>query len=191
METIKVAITGETPILMHNGRLSNPLDDYAKALKALTAKRGKSDADYMEIMRAEWDGGLYIDVDGPYVPCENLDAALKSAAKAQKLGKKFGSSVVVVEDRAQLVYKGPRDRQGLWEAGFRHVCGVKVGTARVQRCRPIFTEWACEFTIAFDAQDVNRRQVEQALNEAGRISGLFDRRPEKGGRFGKFSTQVL
>lgn len=191
METIKVRITGVSPILMHNGRLSNPLDEASKRLKACTSKKTKTDADHGEIARAEWEGGLYLDDHGPYVPCDNLDACLKGAAKAQKLGKKFGAAVAVIEDRVPLLYKGPRDLDGLWKAKHYDIRGVVVGGKRIQRCRPIFREWAAEFTVSFDPQDVNRRQIEQALQEAGRTIGLFDRRPEKGGRFGKFTAEVL
>lgn len=191
MQTIKVRITGQTPILMHNGRLANPLDDATKRLKALTAKKTKTDADHAEIARAEWEGGLYIDDDGPFIPCDNLDAAIKGGATKQKLGKAFGSAVAVVEDRVPLTYKGPRDAGGLWERKFYDIRGVVVGGKRIQRCRPLFRDWACEFTVSFDERDVNKRQVEQALNDAGRSVGLFDKRPQKGGRFGKFTAEVL
>ena len=191
METIKVRITGESPILMHNGRLANPLDEYTKRLKALTAKKTKTDADHADISRAEWEGGIYLDSTGPYVSCDNLDACLKGAAKNQKLGKAFGSSVAVLEERVPLLYEGPRDPDGLWAKRFYDIRGVVIGGKRVQRCRPIFREWACEFTIGYDPQDVNRRQVDQALQDAGRKIGLFDRRPEKGGRYGKFTAEVV
>jgi hypothetical protein len=186
-----VRIKGETPLLMHNGRLANPLDEFTKRLKVLTAKPKKTDADHAEIARAEWNGGLYLDDAGPYIPCDNLDACLKGGAKQQKLGKKFGSAVAVVEDRVALQYAGPRDADGLWAAKFYDVRGVVISGKRVQRCRPIFNQWSATFTVAFDAQDVNRREVERALSDAGRTIGLLERRPEKGGRFGKFSAEVL
>jgi hypothetical protein len=191
MEQIKVRITGEAPILMHNGQLANPLNKHAKRLKALTSKRQKSDEDHAAVMHAEWLGGLYINDQGPFVPCDNLEAALKAAAKQQKLGKKFGSGVQVIETEIPLQYEGPRDAEGLWLQEFWDIRAVKVGTARVQRCRPLFKEWSCTFTVAYDPRDVNRREVEQAIHEAGRVAGLFDRRPEKGGRFGKFSAEIL
>lgn len=190
METMKVRITGETPILMHNGRLANPLDEATKKLKALTDRAKKTDSDHADIARAEWEGGLYLDEQGPFIPCDNIDACLKGGAKLQKLGKKFGAAVAVVEDRIPIQYKGPRDAEGLWASKFYDVRGVVVGIKRVQRCRPIFKEWSASFTVAFDPQDVNRREVEKALSDAGRTIGLFDRRPEKGGRFGKFAVEV-
>lgn len=191
METLNIRIKSESPLLMHNGRLANPLDEFSKRLKALTSRKTKTDADHIEIARAEWEGGLYIDEGGPFIPCDALDACLKGAATQQKLGKKFGSAVFVVEDRVPLQYEGPRDAAGLWAAKFYDIRGVVVGQKRVQRTRPIFKEWAAAFTVAFDQRDVNRRQVEQAVLECGRMVGLFDRRPAKGGRFGKFSAEVL
>lgn len=190
MELLKVTLKGETPILMHNGRLSNPLDEATKKLKALTSKKSKTDNDHAEIARAEWEGGLYIDEDGPYIPCDNLEACIKGGATVQKLGKKFGSAVTVVEDRIPLQYKGPRDADGLWKSKFYDVRGVVVSSKRIQRCRPIFKEWSAAFTVAFDPQDVDSRQVVKALVDAGRAVGLFDRRPQRGGRFGKFLVVI-
>jgi hypothetical protein len=191
MELIKVRIKGDSPILMHNGRLANPLNEYTKRLKSLTSKKTKTDADHFDIARAEWEGGLYFNDHGPIVTCDNIDACLKAAAKLQKLGKLFGSAVGIVEEFVPLQYKGPRDLDGLWSQKFYDIRGVVIGGKRLQRCRPIFKEWSCEFTVALDERDVNRRQVEQALSEAGRRVGLFDRRPEKGGRFGKFTAEML
>ena len=191
MKTMKVRITGNSPILMHNGRLANPLDPAAKTLKALTSRKKKTDSDHAEIARSEWEGGLYIDTSGPYISCDNMDACIKGGAKLQKLGKQFGSSVAVVEDRIPLQFDGPRDANGLWAAGFYDVRGVRIGQTRVQRCRPLFRTWTATFSIAFDDRDVEARQIEQALHEAGRLVGLFDRRPEKGGRFGKFTAEVI
>lgn len=193
MAMIKVRINGLTAILMHNGRLANPLDEHTKHLKKLTSKPSskRTDEDYIECLRAEWMGSLYIDETGPFIPADNLDACIKGGAKLSKLGKRFGSAVQVHDDRVYIDYPGPRDADGLWAAGFRDISGVKVGQARVMRCRPIFREWAAAFEVNFDPSSVDRDQVVTAIAGAGKDVGLFDRRPEKGGRFGKFSVEVL
>lgn len=191
METIKVRIKAETPLLMHSGRLADPLDPATKELKALTGKVKKTDADHEAIAKCEWAGGLYLNEDGPYIPACNLDACIKGAAKKQKLGTKFGAAVMVVEDAAKLVYQGPRDLDGMWKAGYRDVRGVVISNKRLMRCRPMFKNWSAEFTVAFDPRDVNRESVVQAISDAGRAIGLGDMRPQKGGRYGKFTAEVL
>lgn len=60
IETMKLRLTGIAPLLMHDNKAANPLNPYAKAMKALTGKRKKTDDDLAEIARIEWEAGLYI-----------------------------------------------------------------------------------------------------------------------------------
>lgn len=192
MKQLKVKFVGVSPLLMHNGRLANPLDAATRSHKALTSIKKKTDADHEAIIKSEWMGGLYWNEEiGPYIPGMNFDAAFKNAAKLQKLGKQFGQGVMVVEDEVKLSYQGPRDREGMFSAGYLDVRGVKVGMARVMRCRPKFNSWSGEFTIAVNELIVNPDQVVKALPNAGELIGVGDYRPEKGGRYGKFSVEVL
>lgn len=110
-------IRGVCPIVMHNERLADPLNEHAKALKALTKKRNKTDDDHMAVSRAEFMGGLYYDADlGPHVPERCLERLLRDAASKSKQGKAVLSALIVTEP-AKLEYKGPRDPVALWEAG--------------------------------------------------------------------------
>lgn len=38
MRTIQFKITGASPLLMHDDKTANPLNEYSKKLKALTSK---------------------------------------------------------------------------------------------------------------------------------------------------------
>lgn len=191
MKQLKVKITGISPLLMHNGRGANPLDPLTRAHSALTKKRGKTESDHEAIARSEWEVSLYHDKEmGPYLSAAALDGCLKASAKSSKLGKTFGQSVMVVEDMVPIEYSGPRDLDGLFKAGFHDVRGVVIGKARVMRCRPKFNKWAASFTVAFDEQEVNHDAVERVILAAGKKAGIGDYRPEKGGRYGKFSAEV-
>ena len=53
MATIKLKLTGINRMLMHNGRLANPLNPYSKAKSKLTAKRKKTEEDLIQIMSVE------------------------------------------------------------------------------------------------------------------------------------------
>ncbi len=189
MKTFKAIISGPA-LIMHNGRLANPRDPYAKALKEVTAKKKKSDEDHEETSRREFQGGLYHDDDiGPYIPGEALQTMLVEGSRKAKQGREF-VSVTVEEDRVPLEYKGPRDREGLWaDDKFVHTVGVKVTTSRVMRTRPLFRNWRVSFTITIeDGATVNPGDVERALTTAGRMVGLGDWRPgsPRGGRHGRF-----
>jgi hypothetical protein len=171
---------------MHSDKLSNPLDPSTKAHKELTSKRKKTDEDHELILHSEWLGSLYFDDSiGPYVPGINVESMLMEAAKAQKLGKKFKSAIMVVEDRIKLDYEGPRDRKQLFnDQRFVDIRSVKVQQARIHRCRPIFSSWSITFQLNFDQALVDLREIKKALEDAGQIVGLGDFRP----RFGRFEV---
>jgi hypothetical protein len=187
MRQLKVRIKSRSPLLMHSDRFANPLDKATKAHKELTGKRKKTDADHEAIAKSEWLGSLYhTDATGPYIPGQNIDASLMEAAKLQKLGKRFKQAVTVLENEIPLQYKGPRDPEGLFEAGFIDVRGVRVSMAKLMRCRPKFNEWGAEFTVAFNEDVVNEEEVKKAITDAGALVGLCDYRP----RYGKFTVEA-
>lgn len=188
MRQVKVRIKGLAPLLMHADRFANPLDVATKAHKELTGKRKKTDADHEAIAKSEWNGSIYHRDDiGPFIPGQNIDASLQQAAKLQKLGTRFKQAVMVLENEVPLQYKGPRDREGLFQAGFVDVRGVKISTAKLMRCRPKFNDWQAEFTVAFNEDVLNLEEVRKAVHDAGQLVGLCDYRP----RFGKFEAEVL
>lgn len=53
-QTLHFRITGIAPLLMHNGRLADPLDPHSKALADAARRRGKIEADHLEIARLEF-----------------------------------------------------------------------------------------------------------------------------------------
>ena len=188
MKQIRFRIKGVSPLLMHSDRLANPLDPATKAHKELTGKRKKVDTDHELIAKSEWLASLYMDDKlGPYLPGQNIDGSFAEAAKLQKLGKKFKQAVIVSEDKVPLQYKGPRDYEGMFSAGFFDIRGVKVSQAKIMRCRPKFTDWGAEFTVSFNNDVVNAEEVIKAAHDAGSLIGLCDYRP----RYGKFSVEVL
>jgi hypothetical protein len=188
MQTIKVTLTGVSPMMMHNARFANPLDPATKAHKALTGKRKKTDEDHEAIAYSEWCGALYHDKEiGPYVPANWVESMLIESSKGQKLGKKFKSAVMVVEDKVKVEYDGPRDIKGMFKnPAFVDVRSVKVQQARLQRCRPIFDQWKLNLSVAFNPAVVEEREVIKALEDGGQLVGLGDYRP----RFGKFEVKV-
>jgi len=176
-------IRGVCPIVMHNERLADPLNEHAKALKALTKKRNKTDDDHMAVSRAEFMGGMYYDADlGPHVPERCLERLLRDAASKSKQGKAVLSALIVTEP-AKLEYKGPRDPVALWDAGtFLLRASVGVGQQRVIRSRPMFRDWWLTFTVNFDENVLDARDVDSFVEIGGRQVGLLDWRP-KHGRF--------
>ena len=43
-----IKLTGQRPLLMHNGRLANPMDKYTREISTISGKRSKTDEDRRE-----------------------------------------------------------------------------------------------------------------------------------------------
>jgi len=57
---------------------------------------------------------------------------------------------------------------------------VKIGAARVPRCRPRFDEWKLEFTISVTDDRIPPAVLKSILDESGRSQGVGDYRPRYG-----------
>jgi len=87
-QKLNVRLTGLNGTIMHSGQMADPLNKFAKQLKALSGKRKKSDEDLEAMAKIEFLGSLYVDEDGHIIwPGENIEAMLVSAAKKQKEGQ--------------------------------------------------------------------------------------------------------
>lgn len=188
MIKFRIEFEGIEPLIMHNGRLSNPLDPMARALKEMTGKRKKTDEDHLKIAELEFRGGLYHDAElGPYIPSDNVWRCLFDGGKKFKLGTAVKEGVIVTTPVNPLVYSGPRTVEKLWaDEAFRHYASAKVGMQRVNRTRPIFHGWKVDAESILDPSVLNLDQLRQIADTAGRIIGLGEWRP----RFGTFRATV-
>lgn len=184
MQTLHFRIRGIAPLLMHNGQLANPLNPIVKSIKELTNKgKKKTDDDLKRIMRLEWEGGMYFDEKvGPYIPGINIEACIRAGATFQRKGMDVVRGLMVLDDKVKLEYKGPRDPEKMYESGFVDVRGVRVNNSTTMRCRPLFSDWACEFDVSIDEEILNAKEIGGFVSTAGRLSGLCDFTP----RFGRF-----
>lgn len=187
LQTCHFDLTGVTPLLMHNEVLANPMAPEAKRLKALTAKRKKTDDDIEAISRAEFDGGLYIDRDGPFVPDHWVLACLRDAGKTMRLGRDVTRGILIEVPGFPLrLSKAYKTADELWNAGYfdrRMVGNQKV---RVLRTRPRFDVWGIAISVTFDTSVFDERQIEDLLHVGGQKIGLGDYRP----RFGRFTVEA-
>lgn len=186
METIKLKIVGTTPLLMHADRLANPLLPESKAHKELTSKRKKTDDDHIAIARSEFVAGAYWnEKDGFFVPGQNFDATFLAGAKLQKLGTAWRRGALVIEDKIKLLHDGPNTPENLWASPSNVDCrGVKIGTSKVMRYRPIFLEWAAALTVSINTDVLNIMEARKAIEDSGALIGVCEYRP----RFGRFGV---
>jgi len=201
MEQIKIKLTGETPFLMHNNRLANPLDAYSAEMSKKSGKRKKTIDDIKELARIEWEGGLYL-YDGEIkIPMRVINKTMERGATKQKNGMLWKTGCMIMDDFCVLEYPSPKfkcieckeipnpELDKFYDShNFQAI--VKVGQASLLRTRPVFDKWSLTTEIAFDGTVINRELVIQAAKDAGRLVGIGDWRIEKGGSFGRFAVGV-
>lgn len=207
MRRFKIKVSGTTALIMHNGRLANPMDpatrELADAYKAY--QKNKTDENFNALARAEFLGGLYFVEQGigPVWPTDNLFTALKKAGAKVKRGRatlKNPVAAAIMWDGTEdnpLTYAGfgsgraPRSADALWEDGnFRFQKAARVGAAKVQRTRPIFKDWQFDASGVLDTEILDFADLEAVAKIAGQLVGLGDWRPEKGGSYGRFTAKV-
>lgn len=181
-KTMEVEVEGVVPLLMHNGLMADKQNEFALELARFTKKRTKTDADYIEMENIEMKGGLYMDNGRPCIPGEMIEAMLLGGAKKFKQGPnaKLG---LVVDGNFPLEYNGPKTIEGLLSnPAFRDRRLVKMSGGKVIRTRPRFDKWSLKFTIQYNPDVLNERDVKQIVEKGGEVCALGDYRP----KFGRF-----
>lgn len=187
MKIMTVRYTGTKELLMHNERLANPIDPIVQEMKALTAKRKKTDADHRDIAEVEFRGGLYFDDKlGPVIPDRVIRASLIAGARKLKLGREVTENVVVLETSYPLEYDGPRTIAGLWQKRYCDQRMVGNQKVRVLRTRPKFpVGWSALVRLQFDNDSFDERNLIAVIKRSENL-GIGDYRP----LYGTFSSDV-
>jgi len=136
---------------------------------------------------------VYKDPDGAFChPCEAFTKAMVKAVAGKKFGKMFATAAikgaVFITEPFALI----EDERGNPAAKYQiDKRPAVVGKARVPRCRPMWKPWRMRVAFEIDTAILRPEQVEESLALAGRIIGIGDYRPEKGGGFGRFTAKLL
>lgn len=180
---LKVEVIGIVPLIMHNGQTADPLNKYAKAMKEVSGKRKKTEADYEQLAKIEFMAGLYLDERGPVIPWPMIEATVLGGARKSKLGK-LAQAGLIVDKNATLQYDGPRTADELWKnESYRLAAPVRIGQQKVIRTRPIFHKWSAELEISYLPDVINERDLLTAVRDAGAYAGFGDWRP----RYGRYA----
>lgn len=190
-DVMTLTLTGTCPLIIHNEQSADPDNYYARLAKPLNAKKtNKTEEDRKEIDRLSYLAALYIDDElGPYLPGKNLFRCLMEAGSITREGKAVERGLFVVTNKASIEYTGPRDAAALWGDGTTRFVDrrlVKVGTARIPRVRPIFTDWQVSFDVRVDDEVLDVDKLSVLATKAGLLIGIGTFR-----RFyGKFDAAV-
>lgn len=182
---IKIVLKGTSPLLMHNPRMVDPEFEISREIKAIAAKRRKTDEDHRQIAKLEWYGGLY-DVDGVVVqPTSKVRKCVINAAKITKMGKAVERALSFGDLHVPLVYKGPSEIDSLFADDQYHSrLSVGVQGKRVMRTRPKFLPWSLVVNgILVEDAGLNLDELTRIVALAGIAEGIGDNRVNGYGRF--------
>ena len=164
-------------LVMHNERLADPLDEFTRAIAAISKKRNKTEADHLAIGREEFLGGLYMNGNGRCMPAWNILRCLQDGAKRQKRGVDVLRGVYPMDEHADVRYEGDteRDPEELWKLGentLRKTVGIQ--RSRTMRTRPIFTDWQGELAVEVDPVIFDVDTLGGCWKESGRTRASGD-----------------
>ena len=193
MKTIKIKLTGTSPILLACDRLSDPLDKATIEHKKLTGVKKKTEDVHIAIAKSQYINGLYYsDENGVHMPSVNVKKALEEGAKLSRNGDKVRKAVMILEDEIPMEYGKKLTPEQLWnDGGFLDKRSVVVSRARVMCYRPKFPKWSLSFDVAYDEGVIHKDDILDYFNQAGAYIGLGGFRPAKNGVFGRFQAEVL
>lgn len=177
---IKVTVQGITPVLFdrfHEGLL-------LKGPK--TTGHAEEDGP-----REQAERKLYVDDKGiPVFPADNLLSCIIDAGKFIKVGKRQLSTrdTTIVTSFLSIpeTFLVIRSKEG-WRVDARGI--VNQATKGRHVCyRPIFDDWAMDFTLDVDMSEVSEKTVRELIDRAGKQIGIGVMRPSRKGRYGMFKV---
>jgi len=192
---VEVAIRGVRPMLMHNGELCDPTNEFVRKLKQLTslpAKR-KTDATLEDMRRTEWEGGLYLDDEGRLaLPADVVLASLEEGAKGQRKSKDASAAIFCDDEHFPLDYEGKLP-SGKFEFDkfydqkrFVHYKrAVLNGRTSIMRTRCRLYGWSCVYRVKVLTDIANWRDIEEWARYNGRRCGIGDWTP----RYGRYEVE--
>jgi hypothetical protein len=177
-------LTGKSPLILHNGQMADPLNAWAKALKGISKKRAKTDADYEKMAEIEFLASLYLNKQRQIIlPDFMVEAALIGGAKKHKLGS-VAKCGLFATSHSRLEFDGmdlsPDELYQRRDNVFTVAC--RVSTSKVMRTRFKVDEWSAKISLEYDDDLLDAAQVEDIVDIAGRQVAIGTWRP-KHGRF--------
>jgi hypothetical protein len=197
MESISLRFIGKAPLLMHNPRGVNTLDEMSKEVRSYTSKRKKTEEDVQTIARLEWEMGLYYERGiGPYIPGENVLKCLRDSGTLTRQGAAVVRATFLLDHmlplRCATENGGSRWTQSssvqqLWENNLKDYRRVGNQQNSVMRCRPMFPSWTLDLGLMVEPSVLSPEDLITIAERAGQMTGLGDYRP----RFGRFEVEVV
>lgn len=175
MKKYEVEIKGITPLLQ------NKPEEYGFDVQWIE-KQATTDWEKEALKK------VYRDANGTiYQPATHIERTIIEAGKKIKMkgrgkatfSKLFGSMITIEPDAIPIINPEFEIHKAL--------VVIPSTKGRVMRYRPMFKNWGLKFNILFE-DELEPEVIKEALEIAGKYSGVGDWRPEKKGKFGKFQV---
>ncbi|KKL28227.1 hypothetical protein LCGC14_2377250 [marine sediment metagenome] len=181
MEQISFKITGITALLQNNP---------ASMRRSGTGLSQKS----IPTPEEEAESKVFKEADGQlYVPAAGFRfGIIKRACTGRRLQKRSASSVVsgalfLLSDRCPLT-NGNGKPVTEYEIDCQRAVVQRQG---IIRARPRIPNWSTEVQYEYDDDFLSAEIIEELQTLAGKISGLGDFRPDRGGANGRYSVEKI
>jgi len=217
MDTYKVKLTGETPLLMHWDNIDwcEVMQRWAK--DPANKKDGVAGDDRTPAFR--WLGRMYHEAGRVVIPSDNLMTVLREGGSKVLTGKKGAtfkrltqSGLLVNESAWRLTIDGAEIDAAALIAKLKNEADFEVHKAEVEklgfslfvkrarvnqtkhiRVRPRFDRWEISGTISVLEDNITKDILQTILTYAGVQCGIGDWRPsspKSPGPFGRFVAEV-
>lgn len=175
-------ITGKTPLMQNNPASFIGVEEEG----GLTVGKKKYDDEEEARLRVYKEDDVYVH------PTESFTKAMIKSAVNKRIGKNAATTVlkgtVFICEPSCVILNGDGKPATHYEIDRRPV--VLRGKDRILRCRPKWFPWSMQVALELDTSIIQPKDVEIILSLAGRIVGIGDYRPEKGGGFGRFGCEL-
>jgi hypothetical protein len=184
MRIITLEYTGTHPILMHN------------PAGMTRSAAGKLDTKKIPTPEEEAKTGRYLTDDKKYMrfPVQGFKSSLVSGGVGRRIGKRSATSILkatVFPAEEWVTLMDVRSHKPIKEDEYvidtRRAVVQKQG---VLRSRPKVMPWYCLVPFEVDEIIDDPRLLVQIGELAGRMVGVGDFRPEKGGPFGRYTVKL-
>lgn len=188
-------IAGASPVIHQSSLGVDTRSPISREISAITTKKGsnRTEADDDRLRELECVRALWLDqADKPAIPAEAIRSAIETGARKRKQGAQVREGLIVLSSAFE--YDVDRYGRTLEQLGrtTQFVVPVVVKRNRIMRTRAKFDPpWACKFTVDVDEELIDRDQLMEWLDIAGRRIGIGDWRPEKSGVYGRFQTESV
>jgi hypothetical protein len=193
----RVDLVGLLPgLLLSNGQMADPTCEYAMKLKSLSVKKAGSDEAERQRVQLHVTGRLYLNADERVViPEPMISKALQEGCKAVNPQKwrKLWAGITVLD---HAVLESPSLPEGYdYKELYKnpecvHRCVARDAKKQPQpRYRPLFKRWKASVLVEIDPLTLDEKQLRQAFEQTGKVSGFGDWRPsspKSPGKFGRF-----